>query len=262
MKTVITIGREYGSGGRLVAKKLSEALDIPFYDKEVIQGVVKKTGFAENFVRDAERRPTNSFIYDLYFSAQSLSTQDQVFIAQSGVIKDLASKGGCVIVGRCADYILRENPDLLRVFVYAPMEERIRREHLEDIREEKRTMVFYEAPHKLLRTLEDFYKTLGERPIALVREITKVHEQVWRTTLSEAIAHYTEEPPRGEFVLILGGKQEEEEKEPAIDPMDRVGELLEEGLSISLAVKQTAKELGVPKNSIYNEALERFSQKE
>ena len=137
-----------------------------------------------------------------------------------------------------------------------------RREHLEDIREEKRTMVFYEAPHKLLRTLEDFYKTLGERPIALVREITKVHEQVWRTTLSEAIAHYTEEPPRGEFVLILGGKQEEEEKEPAIDPMDRVGELLEEGLSISLAVKQTAKELGVPKNSIYNEALERFSQKE
>ena len=91
MKTVITIGREYGSRGRLVAKKLSEALDIPFYDKEVIQGVVKKTGFAENFVRDAERRPTNSFIYDLYFSAQSLSTQDQVFIAQSGVIKDLAA---------------------------------------------------------------------------------------------------------------------------------------------------------------------------
>ena len=137
-----------------------------------------------------------------------------------------------------------------------------RREHLEDIREEKRTMVFYEAPHKLLRTLEDFYKNLGERPIALVREITKVHEQVWRTTLSEAIAHYTQEPPRGEFVLILGGKQEEEEQAPAIDPMDRVGELLEEGLSISLAVKQTAKELGVPKNSIYNEALERFSQKE
>ncbi|WP_294521717.1 AAA family ATPase [uncultured Pseudoflavonifractor sp.] len=127
MKTVITIGREYGSGGRLVAKRLSEALDIPFYDKEVIQGVVKKTGFAENFVRDAERRPTNSFIYDLYFSAQSLSTQDQVFIAQSGVIKDLASKGGCVIVGRCADYILREYKNLLRVFIYAPMEERIQR---------------------------------------------------------------------------------------------------------------------------------------
>ena len=125
MKTVITIGREYGSGGRLVAKKLSEALDIPFYDKEVIQGVVKKTGFAENFVRDAERRPTNSFIYDLYFSAQS--PQDQVFIAQSGVIKELAAKGGCVIVGRCADYILREQKDLLRVFIYAPMEERIRR---------------------------------------------------------------------------------------------------------------------------------------
>ena len=87
--------------------------------------MVKKTGFAENFVRDAERRPTNSFIYDLYFSAQS--PQDQVFIAQSGVIKELAAKGGCVIVGRCADYILREHKDLLRVFIYAPMEERIRR---------------------------------------------------------------------------------------------------------------------------------------
>lgn len=127
MKTIVTIGREYGSGGRLIAKALSEKLGIPFYDKEVIQGVAQKTGFAENFVRDAERRPTNSFMYDLYFSTQSLSIPDQVFIAQSGVIKDLAEKGGCVIVGRCADYILREHANLLRVFVYAPVEERVRR---------------------------------------------------------------------------------------------------------------------------------------
>lgn len=127
MKTIITIGREYGSGGRLIAKALAEKLEIPFYDKEVIQGVAQKTGFAENFVRDAERRPTNSFMYDLYFSTQSLSIPDQVFIAQSGVIKDLAEKGGCVIVGRCADYILRERKNLLRVFVYAPVGERVRR---------------------------------------------------------------------------------------------------------------------------------------
>lgn len=127
MKTIITIGREYGSGGRIVAQRLSERLGIPYYDKEVIQGVAKKTGFAENFVRDAERRPTNSFMYDLYFSTQSLSIPDQVFIAQSGIIKDLAEKGGCVIVGRCADYILRERKNLLRTFVYAPLEERVRR---------------------------------------------------------------------------------------------------------------------------------------
>ena len=125
MKTIITIGREYGSGGRIIAQRLSEKLGLPFYDKEVIQGVAQKTGFAENFVRDAERRPTNSFMYDLYFSTHSLSIPDQVFIAQSGVIKDLAEKGGCVIVGRCADYILRERKELLRTFVYAPLDQRV-----------------------------------------------------------------------------------------------------------------------------------------
>ena len=127
MKTIVTIGREYGSGGRIVAQRLAEKLGVPFYDKEVIQGVAKKTGFAENFVREAERRPTNSFMYDLYFSTHSLSSPDQVFIAQSGVIKDLADKGGCVIVGRCADYILREHKELLRTFVYAPLEQRVQR---------------------------------------------------------------------------------------------------------------------------------------
>ena len=127
MKTIVTIGREYGSGGRIVAQRLAEKLGVPFYDKEVIQGVAKKTGFAENFVREAERRPTNSFMYDLYFSTHSLSIPDQVFIAQSGVIKDLADKGGCVIVGRCADYILREHKELLRTFVYAPLEQRVQR---------------------------------------------------------------------------------------------------------------------------------------
>ena len=157
MKTVITIGREYGSGGRLVAKKLSEALDIPFYDKEVIQGVVKKTGFAENFVRDAERRPTNSFIYDLYFSAQSLSTQDQVFIAQSGVIKDLASKGGCVIVGRCGDYILREYDNVFRVFIHANKEARIKRILSKGLCDEKKVSDFITKRDKQRANYYNFY---------------------------------------------------------------------------------------------------------
>lgn len=127
MNTVITIGREYGSGGRIIAQRLAERVGIPFYDKEVIQEVARKTGFAEHFIQNSERRPTNSFLYDLYFSAQSLSLQDQVFIAQSTVIKDLADKGGCVIVGRCADYILRERENTLRVFIHAPLAERARR---------------------------------------------------------------------------------------------------------------------------------------
>lgn len=137
-----------------------------------------------------------------------------------------------------------------------------RREHLEDIREEHRTMVFYEAPHKLLRTLEDFYRVLGDRPIALVREITKLHEQAHRTTLAQAVEYYTANTPRGEFVLVLAGAPRPEAPEPEQNPLERVGELLEQGVAISEAIKRTAKELGVPKNSIYNQAMERYSQKE
>ena len=125
---IITIGREYGSGGRLIAKKLSEELGITFYDKELIAAVAKKTGFSENFIRDTEhQRPTNSFLYDLYTTVATPSVPDQVFIAQAKVIKEAAARESCVIVGRCADYILREEPHVLKVFVNAPIDQRIRR---------------------------------------------------------------------------------------------------------------------------------------
>lgn len=125
---VITIGREYGSGGRLIAKKLSEDMGITFYDKQLISDVAKKTGFSEHFIRNAEhQRPTNSFLYDLYTSVQTPSVPDQVFIAQAKVIKEAAARESCVIVGRCADYILRDQPNCLKVFVNAPLDQRIRR---------------------------------------------------------------------------------------------------------------------------------------
>ena len=125
---VITIGREYGSGGRIIAQKLSQELGITFYDKELIAAVAKKTGFSENFIRDTEhQRPTNSFLYDLYTAVQTPSVPDQVFIAQAKVIKEAAARESCVIVGRCADYILRGEPGLLRVFVHAPLDQRVRR---------------------------------------------------------------------------------------------------------------------------------------
>ena len=118
---VITIGREYGSGGRLIAKRLSEEMGITFYDKQLITEVAKKTGFSENFIRDTEhQRPTNSFLYDLYTTVATPSVPDQVFIAQAKVIKAAAARESCVIVGRCADYILREEPHVLKVFVNAP----------------------------------------------------------------------------------------------------------------------------------------------
>jgi 16S rRNA (cytidine1402-2'-O)-methyltransferase len=132
-----------------------------------------------------------------------------------------------------------------------------RKAHLEDLKDERRTMIFYEAPHKLLATLEDMAEAFGEdRPISLCRELTKLHEEVVRTTLGEAIARYTENPPKGEFVLVLAGAPEVEEVLPtADDAATRVRQLMEEGMSRKDAVKQTAKELNLPKNVVYDAAL-------
>ncbi len=132
-----------------------------------------------------------------------------------------------------------------------------RREHLESLVKERRTMIFYEAPHKLLSTLEDMAAVFGEdRSISLCRELTKLHEEVVITTLGGAIAKYTENPPKGEFVLVLAGAPEEKEETPSIDDAAaRVAQLMEEGLSRKDAVKQTAKELNLPKNAVYDAAL-------
>ena len=132
-----------------------------------------------------------------------------------------------------------------------------RREHLESLVNEQRTMIFYEAPHKLLTTLEDMAETFGaDRPISLCRELTKLHEEVVRTTLGEAIAKYTEQPPKGEFVLVVAGaKPEEKEVATEADAATRVKALMEQGLSRKDAIKQTAKELDLPKNVVYDAAL-------
>ena len=132
-----------------------------------------------------------------------------------------------------------------------------RREHLESLVKEQRTMIFYEAPHKLLSTLEDLRDAFGEdRGISLCRELTKLHEEVVRTTLGEAVAKYTENPPKGEFVLIVAGAEPVQKEVPTeTDAASRVAQLMEEGLSRKDAVKQTAKELGLPKNVVYDIAL-------
>ena len=132
-----------------------------------------------------------------------------------------------------------------------------RREHLESLKAEQRTMIFYEAPHKLLSTLEDMAETFGpDRDISLCRELTKLHEEVVRTTLGGAIEKYTESPPKGEFVLVIAGAEPvvEEEASPD-DAAARLKQLLDSGMSRKDAIKQTAKELGLPKNAVYEMAL-------
>ena len=132
-----------------------------------------------------------------------------------------------------------------------------RQEHLAALREERRTMVFYEAPHKLRATLDDLAAAFGgDRRISLCRELTKLHEEVIRTTLDGARALYAEQPPRGEYVLVLEGAPEPEAAEITLeDALDRISALIAAGSSKKDAVKQAAAETGFPKNVLYDAAL-------
>ena len=132
-----------------------------------------------------------------------------------------------------------------------------RKEHLASLVGETRTMIFYEAPHKLLSTLEDLAEAFGaDRKISLCRELTKLHEEVVRTTLGEAIGKYTENAPKGEFVLVVDGAAPVEKEVPtAEDAGEMVKRLMSEGLSRKDAIKQTAKALDLPKNVVYDAAL-------
>lgn len=141
---------------------------------------------------------------------------------------------------------------------FLAMNKKNRRAHLDSLRQEERTMIFYEAPHKLTSTLEDMAAVFGEdRPLSLCRELTKLHEEIRRTTLGEALAHYQENPPKGEFVLVVRGCEPPEEKEVTLeDGLELVEKLRnEEGLSLRDAVKRAAKELGLSRNQLYDLAV-------
>ena len=141
---------------------------------------------------------------------------------------------------------------------FLPVPKKARRAHLEEVKTEKRTMVFYEAPHKLQRTLQDMLECWGDRKIALCREITKLHEECFRTTLSEAISHYEEHPPRGEFVLVIEGCTQVEAPVEEADLLAQVQALVEGGMPLMGAVKQVAKANGASKNKLYQEALDKL----
>jgi 16S rRNA (cytidine1402-2'-O)-methyltransferase len=131
-----------------------------------------------------------------------------------------------------------------------------RGEHLENLKTERRTMIFYEAPHKLLATLADMLETFGDRSACLCRELTKLHEEVYRGTLSAALAYFTEKPPRGEFVLVIDGAPEITEPEmSASEALELMRGYVRDGLSRRDAAKKAALESGRSKNALYELSL-------
>ena len=143
---------------------------------------------------------------------------------------------------------------------FLPVQKKERRERLEELSYERRTFILHEAPHKLRTTLSDLRETLGrERRISLCRELTKLNEDVFRTTLDGAIAHYAEREPRGEYVLVIEGgiKKREDNAENTMTPEETVAYYLEEGMSRNDALKAAAKKLGMSKNELYRLIMEK-----
>ena len=136
-KAIITIGRQLGSRGREIGRKLSEELGIKFYDKELIVEAAKHSGLSEKMFENIDEKPTNSFLYSLVMSMQPGSglynhyndflNNDSIFKIQSDVIREIASQNSCIIVGRCADYVLRDYEGLIKVFIHADVDTRTKR---------------------------------------------------------------------------------------------------------------------------------------
>lgn len=131
---IITISRQFASGGRTIAKRLAEELGIPYYDKEIITLAAKESGYNEEFFENAEEKANNKFMYYLSSGLGNVSSwgtdialDDKLFLIQADVIRSVAAKGSCIIVGRCADYVLANHPDCINIFIYSDLEHRIER---------------------------------------------------------------------------------------------------------------------------------------
>ncbi|MBS6398159.1 MAG: cytidylate kinase-like family protein [Clostridiales bacterium] len=135
-KRIVTIGRQYGSGGRYIGKELARELGVPCYDENIINMVAKESGFATEFIEEKGERITGSLLFNIassltfannVFSGNGMSLQDEIYFIQNRIIKELAEKEPCVIVGRCADYVLREREDCLNVFIHADEKSKVAR---------------------------------------------------------------------------------------------------------------------------------------
>jgi len=192
----------------------------------------------------------------------AISDPGEELVAQCAAlgIPVCAIPGPCALVTALA--VSGQPTDRFTFEGFLPMNKKNRRARLDLLRGEERTMVFYEAPHKLCATLADLAETFGQdRPVSLCRELSKLHEEIRRTTLGEAAAHYRENAPKGEFVLVVRGADPQEEREVTVqDGLLLVDRLRGEGLSLRDAVKRAAKELGLPRNQLYDAAVGKQEQ--
>ncbi len=175
-KTIFTIGRQFGSGGRKVGKMLSERLGIPFYDKELLTIAAKDSGLSENLFKNADEKPSSSLLYSIAMGAYPMNSgsvgfnemplNDQLFLIQSKTIKKIASEGSCVIIGRCADYVLRDYPHLVSAFIHAPLDARVYRAiHTYEIDEDKAEDVCLKSD----KTRASFYNYYSDQKWGMCR---------------------------------------------------------------------------------------------
>lgn len=183
--------------------------------------------------------------------------EDLVRLCAENGVEVLSIPGCCAAVNALAVSGLPTGRFTFEGFL--TVNKRTRREHLDALKNEERTMIFHEAPHKLLTTLEDLQTAFGgDRKIALCRELTKLHEETRRCTLGEAVAHYRQTPPKGEFVLVVAGA--EKRQEAAVTMEDAVAQVLSlkaQGIRLKDAAKEVSEHTGLSKNDLYAAALER-----
>lgn len=193
---------------------------------------------------------TCALVSDAGMPAISDPGEDLVALCAARGIKVLVVPGPSAVISALAVSGLPTGRFTFEGFL--SVSKKSRREHLEAVRNETRTMVFYEAPHKLPYTLKDMAEAFGDRRIALVREITKIHEECIRTTLFEAVKYYEENAPKGEFVLVIEGAKPVEKKELTLeDAVELARKAMESGGSASDAAKEAAKLSGFKKGEIY-----------
>ena len=190
-----------------------------------------------------------ALVTDAGMPAVSDPGEDLVRLAAENGVTVTVIPGACSVVAALALSALPTGRFTFEGFLSTAKKSRF--EHLNSLKHEERTMVFLEAPHKLNATLSDMLEVLGDRDISLCRELTKLHEEVIRTTLSQAVAHFAETPPRGEFVLVIKGAEKVHEVFTPEEALKVAKAYRENGLAVKDAAKRASEETGVSKKELY-----------